>query len=167
MPDPRTSSPRRLARRVAALLTVAALLGLVVPPAQALLPVPQLVFGAVGIVAGQAVRVNVSNVMGDGSVRPGPVRVLFLDMAGAVRKSAEGSVGPGETAVFDATAEDIVVSDGGTREPRYQAHAVVQHPPSPCRQSPVATMEIFDATTGQSTGPLLPAVQSAREGAGR
>lgn len=144
-----------------------------------LLPAVQKVFGAVGIVQGQAVRVNVSNIrMLPASTEPGrqprfrvppgcPVQVSFLDMAGTVRKTADGSVMPGETAMFDVTPEEIQLGDGSVRVVRFPVRAVVALPPNPCADAIVATLEIVDLGTGQSTALLLPAVQKVREAAAR
>lgn len=92
---------------------------------------------------------------------------MFFDMAGTVRKTADGSVMPGETASLDITPEEIQLGDGSVRVARFPVRAVVALPRNSCADDLVATLEIVDRGSGQSLGLPLPAVQKVREAAAR
>jgi hypothetical protein len=124
-------------------------------------PDPPKLFGPLGVVAGQTIRLNAVSVLDPATseVPPGPCRVTLwlLDADGAVLARSTETLQPGAATFLDfavPAAPPIDTNGGATAATsRTAVRAVVEVegvggrfvPPDPCR----ATLEIFDAATGR------------------
>lgn len=121
---------------------------------------PTKVFGQLGIVAGQTIRLNAVNVAAPGTslIPPGPCRVtlVFFDENGNALAHSSQLLQPGAATFLDFSLPVVTVNGGGRAEVR--ADVVVENttavrlPPGPCR----ATLEVFDSDTGRTTAVLSP-----------
>ena len=133
-------------------------------------------FGAIGIAAGQTMRVSVANTLvNDPTIPPGPCRVLinFRDMNGDLVANRGGQVifrtvqlDPGQTAYLDLNFAQLPpVASTATFLGRIQLRPVitVTEPPGPPTLPPgpcVPVVEVFDSITGRtqfaiSSGPVI------------
>lgn len=136
---------------------------------------PPDIFGQMGIVSGQTIRLNAVNTLNPSatSYPPSPclVTLVFFDEDGNVLAHFSQVLQPGQAGSLDYSLPAIspgpsATTPDGTNPPtpeRKEVRAVMttqivrkgRFPPSPCR----ATLEVFDDETGRTTAIQLPAVQ--------
>lgn len=110
-------------------------------------------FGMVGIAAGQTVRINVVNTIGDPDILPTPVVLTFFDNEGRIIiEEASISLRPGQSAFLDFNANTRELLQGE----RFQLRTRVRKTDNPETRINEAsgirsTMEIFDSETGKSS----------------
>ncbi len=116
-------------------------------------PDPPKIFGQLGIVAGQTIRLNTVNVLDPGTtaVPPGPCRVtlVLFGVDGAVLAHSSQLLQPGAATFLDFTLPTIAnsIRTEVRADVTVESLSVRLVPPDPCR----ATLEVFDNTSGQTT----------------
>ena len=129
-------------------------------------PDPPKVFGSMGLVAGQTIRLSAVNVLDPGTTAlpPDPCRVtlLLIGPEGDVLARSTKVLEPGAATFVDLAVAPPVDANGAALDPtaRAQVRAVVEVeslgrralPPDPCR----ATLEVFDTATGRTTALASP-----------
>jgi hypothetical protein len=124
-------------------------------------PDPPKVFGQLGIVAGQTIRLNAVNVLDPATTAfpPDPCRVtlVLFGADGAILAHSSEVLQPGAATFLDFSLPVIVNSI----RTEVRADVTVENlvstrllPPDPCR----ATLELFDNTSGQTTAIQSPQV---------
>jgi hypothetical protein len=114
--------------------------------------------GSVGFVAGQSIRVSVSNPSPHGSPAPLPVRmtVRILDANGnALAVSPLMTVGPGQTKSYVVARASLPPQgEPGTGRLRMRAETYLEVPSQPAGRSQVviAVAELVEETTGKHSG---------------
>ncbi|HXS94042.1 MAG TPA: hypothetical protein VN736_05510 [Candidatus Limnocylindrales bacterium] len=124
-------------------------------------PPPAPDFGVVGVTTFDNLRLNVTNLGGSNGLPPDPcsVELGFIDAAGAMLKSVNGTIEPGHTASITINYREAAAATPSTNSPqRFNLRPLVTVPPGPCRV--VANAELIDSTTGLTMLSMLPAVQS-------
>ena len=120
-----------------------------VPPG----PIDSFAFGAVGLVAGQTARLNVSILSPAPPTDPTAVEIRFLDSNGAIIKQTIVQLAPGQTAFTDFSPADVAP---GAAVARMQIRAEVRVTITPGPQETtsgrlISTLEIFDNATGKTS----------------
>lgn len=124
------------------------------------MPPPDPDFGVVGVTAFDTLRLNVTNVTPSNELPPPcNVQMGFVDAAGTLLKTVNGTIDPGHTASVQITYRDALSATPSTNTPqRFNLRPLVTAPPDPCRIT--GSAELVDSLTGLTTVYLLPAVQS-------
>lgn len=123
-------------------------------------PDPPKVFGQLGLVAGQTLRLNAVNVLDPGTtlIPPGPCRVtlVFFGQDGNILAHSSEVLQPGAATFLDFTLPAIAnsIRTEVRADVTVESLATRLVPPGPCR----ATLELFDNTSGQTTAIQLPQV---------
>ena len=130
-------------------------------------PDPPMLFGPLGLVAGQTIRLNAVNVLDPGTagVPPDPCRVTLslVGEDGSVLARSTETLQPGAATFLDFVVPAQPADPNGAAAvaaSRTAVRAVVAVesvgarvvPPDPCR----ATLEVFDAATGRTTALASP-----------
>ena len=120
-----------------------------VPPG----PIDSFAFGAVGLVAGQTARLNVSILSPAPPTDPTAVEIRFLDSNGAIIKQTIVQLAPGQTPFADNSMADIAPGAVGGRM-QIRAEVQVSIPPGPTETPTgmlISTLEVFDNATGKTS----------------
>ncbi len=128
-------------------------------PAQPQGPPTSPIFGITALTALDALRFNVTNITGSNGVPPDPcnVQMGFVNGLGESVKTVSGTIAPGHTAFVTVDYAEAAAIVGSTNGARLNVGPLVTIPPGPCRVS--ASAELLDATTGETTLYIMPAIQ--------